>query len=497
MKTVNPSKKTLSGGRIAVSVIVFILNLFILLGIALLMVFLNHSDDFAKYIEEYLPVVFFTVGCLFLLFAIVYFYYCFERAEFLADAKNIWLLFFALDVCIVISFVTGRYFSVYARPVALLSLLVLFLIGYRDAIFLNGVYALIMFVLDIFIDYATFEATGFTNEMFFSLMLCFIVGYFAVFIGRYAKTRLGLLGTGVLIAVPTSFAILFLKVSNYVRLSAGDLGRDVLFGLGGCIASGVLLMALLPVLETVFGVLTDFRLRELTSSDSKLLKRLKEEANGTFNHTVQVAQLVEACASALGENVELARAATYYHDVGKLGQPEYYTENQTGYNPHDEITPELSADIIRSHTRDGYSLILAYHLPQFLADVAIQHHGTMPIKYFYTKALRMSDGDISVESYSYTGPKPESKIAAVVMIADASEAATRSMTDRSPEKIERVVRSIIEERMDLGQFTDCPLTLGDLNTIKDTLVSGITGMYHHRVKYPDVRFTRKGVKDNG
>ena len=203
-----------------------------------------------------------------------------------------------------------------------------------------------------------------------------------------------------------------------------------------------------------------------------------------------MAQLSETCAVAIGENAELARAAAYYHDVGKLKQPDCFTENQTDYNVHDELMPELSADIIRSHAKDGYELLTAAHFPKIIADVAREHHGTLPIKYFYNKAMKLSGGDADVADYSYLGPTPQTKIAAIVMIADASEAATRALSDRSPASVERVVRSIIEERMDLDQFAQCDITIRELTTIKQTLVEALSGVHHHRVQYPAIRFNR-------
>ena len=179
-----------------------------------------------------------------------------------------------------------------------------------------------------------------------------------------------------------------------------------------------------------------------------------------------------------------------YHDVGKLHNPEHFTENQGEYNLHDELTPELSADIIRSHAKAGYSLIRAHHLPEFLADVAMQHHGTMPIRYFYAKALKMTDAELNIEDFSYLGPKPQTKIAAIVMIADASEAAVRATGSRSPEAAEQAIRSVIEERMDLDQFAECDITLADLTKIRITLVNTLTGVYHHRIKYPNLKYSR-------
>jgi putative nucleotidyltransferase with HDIG domain len=242
----------------------------------------------------------------------------------------------------------------------------------------------------------------------------------------------------------------------------------------------------------MFAELTVFRLRELTSDQAKLIKKLKKEAFGTYNHSVVVAQLAEACASEIGENAELARAVAYYHDMGKLKDPQMFTENQTDFNVHDQLTPELSADIIRSHARDGATLIKKHRLPEIFADIAVQHHGTMPIKFFYARALKMSDGELRAETYSYNGTTPRTKIAAILMIVDASEAAARSLTDRSPETVEALVRNLIEERIDLDQFAECDITMRELTIIKRTIVSQLSGVYHSRVSYPKIKISNRG-----
>ena len=221
------------------------------------------------------------------------------------------------------------------------------------------------------------------------------------------------------------------------------------------------------------------------------MAKLKKHALGTYNHVVVVAQLAEACASAIGEDAELARAVAYYHDVGKLKNPEMFAENQNEYDLHKELTPELSVDIIRSHTKEGAKLIKKNRLPDIFADVAVQHHGTMPIKYFYAKALKLSDGELNVANYSYAGPTPTTKIAAIVMIADASEAAARSLSDRSPEKVAALVGSIVEERMNQEQFIDCDITMRELTLVTRTCINQLAGVYHSRVKYPKLTLSRK------
>lgn len=491
-------EKNQTTGKLFQSAFNFILNYALQIVVLLLLVFVQYRENYAQYIAQNLSVFFFTVSCMFLLCWIIFLYYFFENKKFLTEIKNIWMIFLAADLCLVICWLVGYYLHIYCRPFALFALLILFIVGYREAIFLNIVFAMELFLADVFTNYATYISEGVTNELFASLMICFIGGMFSLFIGKSAKTRIAVLGTGIAVAIPTVIIIAILEVANYAAEKWWlDTLRYIGYGAAGSVASAVLFYTVLPVFEHVFSVLTVFRLKELTGPDAKLLKRLKAEAPGTFNHSMVVAQIVESCASALGENVELARAAAYYHDVGKLRQPEFFTENQGEHNLHDELTPELSADIIRSHTKDGFDLLRACHLPKFFAEVALEHHGTLPIKYFYAKAMRMSDGEINIENYSYMGPKPHSKIAAIVMIADACEAATRSLTDRSPKKVEQAVSAIIQERMELDQFSECEITMNELHIIKDTLISTLTGVYHHRIKYPDVRFSRRGVVDKG
>ena len=318
----------------------------------------------------------------------------------------------------------------------------------------------------------------------------------AIFFCEKAKTRFRVVLVGIAIVIPIDFIIFLLEVSTFIDNVNGGLAalQSILlhmgYGLFGGVTSTVIFLAILPIFEVGFNCLTVYRLRELTSSDAKILQRLKEAAPGTYNHSMMVAQLAEACAAAIGEDVDYARAAALYHDVGKLHYPEHYTENQGDYNVHDELTPELSADIIRSHAKDGQTLIKANHLPDFLADIAVQHHGTMPIRYFYAKALKMTDGELNIEDFSYMGPKPQTKLAAIIMIADASEAAVRAVDARKPEQAEKAIRSVIEERMDLEQFSECDITMVDLTKIRMALVNTLSGVHHHRVKYPSIKYKR-------
>ncbi len=487
-------------GRLIGSALVFAACYLVFILFVFLMIVINSPTKWQNYFAENFPKFLSLCICVLLLFYIVYYYYYFEDKAFLVDLRNVCLVFALFILCVLLCYIFGRFVSVFARPTAMLALLCLFLFNRRQAILLNFVFSLLLFVIDTYTEnfaaggaYTTVPEVGAQNaEVYFSLMLGFVCGTFAVLTAGSVKTRGGMLLLGTFVSIPTVIIILLLELpainvqNNWIAYvaSAG-------YGILGCFLSSALAMCFLPLFEFVFNRLTVFRLRELTSANVPLIKRLRTEAPGTFNHSLIVAQLAETSAIAIGENAELARAAAYYHDVGKLKQPDCFTENQTDYNVHDELTPELSADIIRSHAKDGYDLLTAARLPEEIADVAREHHGTLPIKYFYDKAMRLSGGDANIRDYSYLGPTPHTKIAAIIMIADASEAAARALKDRSPENVERVVRSIIEERMDLDQFATCDITMRDLTIIKQTIVDALSGVHHHRVKYPSIRFNRE------
>ena len=483
----NGADEEVRNARLVGSAFVFAACYIFLCLVIFLMIVINDPSGWIGFFAENYPGILTLAVCTLLLCFIIYYYYYFEEREFLAKAGNVLLIFSLVTLCVILSYVFGKFVNIYARPCALMALLSVFLFNRRQAIMLNFIFSILMFVIDTYTN--NFSADGATLQVYYSLMLNFVCGTFAIFAAGGKKTRGGLLLTGCVVAVPTVVIVTLLQVS-YLYSDWIAFVASVGYSVVGCIVSAVLALAGLPIFESAFNRLTVFRLRELTSTNAPLLVRLKQEAPGTFNHSLVVAQLAESCAVAIGENAELARAAAYYHDVGKLKQPDCFTENQTGYNVHDELMPELSADIIRSHAKDGYELLTESHFPKIIADVAREHHGTLPIKYFFDKAMKLSGGDADVADYSYLGPTPQTKIAAIVMIADASEAAARAMTDRSPANVERTVRSIIEERMDLDQFGECDITMRELTIIKQTLVEALSGVHHHRVKDPAIRFNR-------
>ncbi len=479
-KTVKNSKKEYTIGAL-----IYIIGTVVLFSIFLLMISINEGSNTSEYITENVRRVVLICVSFCIVSGIMYCYFYFENKKYILCGGKIIELFVLLALSIFISFVIGRFVDPAARPVAFLALMAVTLLGRREAIFLNIIYALQMFILDNFSEVSGLD----TLESYTFLIVTFCTGMIGIFVTPRIKSRIGSVLISFALLIPIEVIIAVLESTAANRLS--DMPMLFLYGALASFFSVLLYMFLLPVFEVLFSELTVFRLRELASDQAMLIKRLKKNASGTYHHSMTVAQIAETCAQAIGEDSELTRAAAYYHDVGKLKDPEMFTENQTDYNMHDELTPELSVDIIRSHTRDGAQLIKKAHLPEFFAEIAVQHHGTMPIKYFYAKALRMSDGELNIENYSYSGPTPTSKIAAIIMIADAAEAAIRSLKDRSPEKVEELVRGIIEERLDMEQFDDCNITMSELTTIKLTIVAQLTGVYHSRIAYPKLKIGKK------
>jgi putative nucleotidyltransferase with HDIG domain len=256
---------------------------------------------------------------------------------------------------------------------------------------------------------------------------------------------------------------------------------------GGLNATVSVIVALqfLPLAEHLTGIETDLTLLEWSDLNRPLMQRLSLEAPGTYAHTVAVANLAEAASRAIGANPLLARVGTYYHDIGKLARPQYFVENQRkGLNPHDKLRPDASASIIRNHVRDGLQLAEQHGLPKRLRAFITEHHGTGCIAYFLERARERS-GDIdNAADYQYPGPLPQSAETAVLMLADGVEAAVRVLSEPAPDRIREVVDHIVRQRMEQGQLRAAPLTLRQIDIVKEEFARVLAGMYHARVDYP-------------
>lgn len=469
-------------------VAVFVLNMLVLFGLFIAMVYLDYrlSDNTQSFIEilrgirmplRVIVMILITLGVMWL-----YFYY--EAKEFLRHASNMEMIFLILELSLIISFVFGRYIDLYLRPLALASMLVLYLKNRRSAFFTTVVFCLLLLLMDSsFITNSTLAL-----EDYFSLIICYSSGMMSIFLLENEYSRIKLIFKSTILSIP---AVLCLCVKY---LDGG--GASFLTDLACAVASGPLsaglFIVLLPIFEGMFRKISCFKLAELTSHRAPLIKEMINKAPGTFNHSIVVSNIAEACAIAIEEDSLLARACAYYHDIGKLRRPEYFSENQiNGVNPHDDLTPELSTSIIKYHTVDGYQQLLKHRFPVEIANCCLEHHGTMPIIYFYNKAKQLTEGDVDIKQYSYAGPKPRTKINAIIMIADGCEAAVRVSKDRSFENVTEIVKKIINDRMKLGQFDDCEITLKELKIISETVINNLTGVYHKRVEYPDFDFERK------
>jgi len=256
-------------------------------------------------------------------------------------------------------------------------------------------------------------------------------------------------------------------------------------GVNGALVVAIV-MAALPVTESMFKIETNITLLEYSDLNHPLLQRMLTEAPGSYHHSMVVGLLAQNAADAIGANSVLARVGAYYHDIGKLGKPLYFSENQEGDNKHDELSPTMSSRIVTGHVRDGLALAEKYKLPQPLRDIIVQHHGTNHVSFFYQKAMeRSTGGTVSEEDFRYPGPRPQSREAAIVMLADSIESTARSLTSPTPDRIRNVADRIINQRFSDGQFDECDLTLRDLHTLADVITNSIVKMQHSRVAYPE------------
>ncbi|HEX6536345.1 MAG TPA: HDIG domain-containing protein [Gemmatimonadaceae bacterium] len=288
------------------------------------------------------------------------------------------------------------------------------------------------------------------------------------------------------ITIGIAYLFAALAIGLTLGWHASDIATSAGLGVANAIVSVVFATFLVPLAEKFTGITTHLTLIEYSDLNRPLLRRLSLEAPGTYAHTIAMANLVEAACTAIGANGLLARVGTYYHDIGKLKKPQYFVENQAGgRNPHDKLKPGTSASIIRNHVREGMELAAEYHIPRAIAAFIPEHHGTASISYFLEKAReRDSSAPPNPAEFSYPGPIPQSAETAVCMLADGVEASVRVLQDPTPQRIRDVVDHIVRQRMEQGQLRDAPLTLRQLDIVKEQFARVLIGMYHSRIDYP-------------
>lgn len=324
-----------------------------------------------------------------------------------------------------------------------------------------------------------------TSEILFPIY-AFIGSIVASFSVIRCTNRSALLRAGLFVALANLFTIIAIDMFNGT-LFTFKAPLDFLFGIGNGLALSMVVSGILPLFETAFKITTDIRLLEFLDLNQSVMRSLLVTAPGTYHHSIIVGNLSEAAAEAIGVNPLLARVSSYYHDIGKIKMPEYFIENQGSINRHDKLTPSMSSLILISHVKEGVEIASGYKIPQVIIDIIQQHHGTSLITYFYQKAKDKWDHSmvpISEEDFRYPGPKPQTRIAAIVMLADAVEAASRALQDPTPARISALVNKIVTNIFVDGQLNECELTLKDLDKIRKSFNLILSGIFHHRIDYP-------------
>jgi hypothetical protein len=345
--------------------------------------------------------------------------------------------------------------------------------------------------------YSAFAAVFFgaaTGWDAYRLVWTLLVQWAGVYAITTYRERAALIRAGLVVGAAGAVAALAIESirRTHDAWTYGLYGAGLAF-VGGALGAGILVSFALPVLERAFNVLTDVRLLELSNVSHPLLSQLAVKAPGTYNHSMTVGTLAEEAAKAIGANSLFCRVAAFYHDIGKLKKPEYYVENQRGMNPHDRLAPSMSALIVAAHVKDGIKLARDARLPEQIIDIIPQHHGTRRMSYFYEKARRTANpalGEVHEEDFRYPGPKPQTREAAIFMLADGIEAAARTLEDPTPNRLREVIHRIASSVVLDGQLDECDLTFADLERIEEAFLRTLTSMYHHRVDYPGFEFGR-------
>ncbi len=370
--------------------------------------------------------------------------------------------------------------AIFGIPISAGAMLVTLLFDFHTAIFFSFTLSLLSGL--------------WLQDPFFSIYV-FVGSLVASFSVIRCKKRSDLLKGGLYVGlanVTTSIILLLFKGELFTIKALSGL----LYASSSILTVSAIVSVMLPLLEYSFNVTTDISLLELLDMNHPLMKSLMINAPGTYHHSVIVGTLAESAAEAIGVNPLLARVSAYYHDIGKIKMPEYFVENQAGaVSKHERLTPHMSSMIIVSHIKEGVELAKQYKLPQPVIDIIQQHHGTSLITYFFQKAKELNIEEMpSEDEYRYHGPRPQTRVAALVMMADAVEAASRVLTDPTPAKISALVDRIINRIFLEGQLDECELTLKDIFEIKRHFSYILTGILHKRIDYPGFDFSKDSQK---
>ncbi len=422
------------------------------------------------------------------IFIFLYYLYTFDKKF---AKRSYFLIIGMLSIVLsIIGTIIPDNFSFYYLPVPAITLLL--------AIFTNGRVAMFVSVLLIMGLGITLQLPS-ENLILFTCVS--LISAIAIAKIKYSR-RVDLIKSGFEIAA-SMIAIVF--IINLIERCVIDISPTILINdLIACtitgISSGILVLGSIPILESLFKVITPFGLSELADHNQPLLKRLQFEAPGTFAHSLALSNMSESVAEAIDADPVLTRVGALYHDIGKLKRPLFFIENQTYFgieNPHNKLNPRLSKMVIMAHPRDGLELAKEYNLPPQIQDFITQHHGETLAAYFYNEAIKEEGAqNVSKDQFRYSGPKPNSKETAIVMITDAVESASRTLKDYTVEEINNLIQKIINDRLTDGQLSDSPLTLKDLKTISSTLNRLLRAAHHKRIKYHEDIINELEKKEN-
>lgn len=448
------------------------------------------AQDFAmfSYYNIFLPLL--PIAFLFMVTLYIYIVrYDTHTEEYIPVYKRCLICYSMVFIAVVVSAVLYSFFTPYAVVMVAVTLMITVLANRKLGIFTTVVAMGI--ILSTFMS-ATYvlHPEEFDTDIIGGVIISIITAIFMnTIVGReYSRLRLTW-GTILLGLFMTPFAGIFAYLGNNNDMS--HIGGAMFGCMIGNLLSVAIFLVFLPLYETLFSVWTNFKLAEMCSPTQPLLKELKEKAPGTYNHCVSVANLAESCANAINLNPYMARACAYYHDIGKMNHPQYFVENQKdGYNPHDDLIPEVSVNMITGHVKDGLAILKKNRMPETVIKAAYEHHGDSTISYFYHKAQGITEGELNNYTYRYDARKPSTRYSALVMICDICEAALRAKPPENYEQLEQMVGNVIRTKMKEGQLDDCALTIRDFVKIKETICEVMPFVMHKRIDYDKAKEKR-------
>jgi putative nucleotidyltransferase with HDIG domain len=373
---------------------------------------------------------------------------------------------------------------VYGAPIASGAMIVCLFLGFELAVPCAAIIAILV---------AMIFQTDFTLFIYFLLN-----GTMAAYWIRNCRERKVFIKAGTKLGILNMILVTAIDVF-LTQLTGKKLLWDWTFGFLGGIGSGIVAAGIIPMVEIAFDYTTDIKLLELANLDRPILRKLLIEAPGTYHHSVIVGSMVEAAAAEIGVNSLLAKVCGYYHDIGKIKKPLYFIENQRdGKNKHDKLAPSMSSLILVAHVKDGVEIAKNKRLGSAIFDTIQQHHGTSLITYFYEKARQQRGEDVvNIDDFRYPGPKPQTRVVALVMLADVVEAASRTLANPTPSRIQGLVQNLINKVFSDGQLDNCDLTLRDLHKIASSFNKILNAIHHHRIEYPELRSTTTEIWKNG